>query len=198
MQESYISKSKRGLVKNQKPFLVWFTGISGAGKSTVASLTLKKISELGKHAYLIDGDVIRLGLCKDLGYDEESRVENIRRAAHVAALMMDAGLIVLAAFISPFRSERNMARSLVGQDSFLEVFMDTPLWIAEKRDPKGLYKKARSGEIKNFTGLDSPYEAPENPEIRLVAGEASPEEMADVVVSKIIEMQIKRLKSKVF
>jgi len=173
----------------QYPCLIWFTGISGAGKSTVASLVMKKLLGMEKHAYLLDGDVLRAGLCKDLGYDDESRVENIRRAAEVAALMLDAGLIVVAAFISPFRSDRAIARSLVGNDSFIEVFMDTPLEIAEQRDPKGLYKKARRGEIKHFTGIDSPYEVPENPEIRLEAGKLSAEEMADLVVKSILMIQ---------
>jgi len=169
--------------------LVWFTGISGAGKTTVANLVEQKLWDLGKHSYILDGDIVRKGLCKDLGFDEKSRVENIRRAAEVAAILVDSGLIVLAAFISPFASERAMARALVGRDEFIEVFMDTPLEIAEKRDPKGLYRRARSGEIPNFTGIDSPYEKPENPEIRLVSGSESADEMAAKVVSKIISLQ---------
>jgi bifunctional enzyme CysN/CysC len=184
-----INKKIRGIAKNQRPCLVWFTGISGAGKTTVARLVEEKLWGLGKHPYLMDGDIIRKGLCKDLGFDEKSRVENIRRAAEVTALMVDAGLIVLAAFISPFATERAMARALVGKDEFIEVFMDTPLEIAEKRDPKGLYLRARKGEIPNFTGIDSPYEAPENPEVRLIAGSSSAEEMADQVVARILSMQ---------
>jgi bifunctional enzyme CysN/CysC len=137
-----INKITRGIAKNQKPLLVWFTGISGAGKSTIAKLVEQKLWSLGKHTYLLDGDALREGLCKELGFDEKSRIENIRRAAEVAAIMVDAGLIVIAAFISPFKSERVLARSLVGSGEFIEVFMDTPLEIAEKRDPKGLYKKA--------------------------------------------------------
>jgi len=184
-----INKKIRGIAKNQRPCLVWFTGISAAGKTTVARLVEKKLWDNGKHSYLMDGDIIRKGLCKDLGFDEKSRVENIRRVAEVASLMVDAGLIVLAAFISPFATERNLARTLVGKNEFIEVFMDTPLEIAEKRDPKGLYRRARSGEILNFTGIDSPYEAPEHPEVRLVAGSSSVEEMADRVVTKILSMQ---------
>jgi bifunctional enzyme CysN/CysC len=184
-----INKKNRGIAKNQRPCLVWFTGISGAGKTTVARLVEEKLWGLGKHPYLMDGDIIRKGLCKDLGFDEKSRVENIRRAAEVTALMVDAGLIVLAAFISPFTTERAMARALVGKDEFIEVFMDTPLEIAEKRDPKGLYRRARKGEIPNFTGIDSPYQAPENPEVRLIAGSSSAEEMADQVVARILSMQ---------
>jgi len=185
-----INKKTRGLSKNQRPLLIWFTGISGAGKSTIAKLVEIKLWNHGKHTYLLDGDILREGLCKDLGFDEKSRVENIRRAAEVSGLMVDAGLIVLAAFISPFNSERALARSLVGKGEFIEVYMDTPLEIAEKRDPKGLYKKARNGEIPNFTGIDSPYEVPKNPEMRLVAGSNTPEVMAEHVVSKIIEIQL--------
>ena len=184
-----INKKIRGIAKNQRPCLVWFTGISGAGKTTVAGLVEEKLWALGKHPYLMDGDIIRKGLCKDLGFDEKSRVENIRRAAEVTTLMVDAGLIVLAAFISPFAEERAMARALVAKEEFIEVFMDTPLEIAEKRDPKGLYRRARNGEIPNFTGIDSPYEAPENPDVRLVAGSVSAEEMADQVVARILSMQ---------
>jgi bifunctional enzyme CysN/CysC len=175
--------------KNQRPCLVWFTGISGSGKTTMARLVEDKLRRLGKHPYVIDGDIMRRGLCKDLGFDEKSRVENIRRAAEVASMMVDAGLIVIAAFISPFAAERAMARTLVGKDQFIEVYMDTPLEIAENRDPKGLYQRARKGEIKNFTGIDSPYEAPENPELRLIAGSESAAEMAEKVVKKIIGIQ---------
>lgn len=184
-----INKTNRGIAKNQKPCLVWFTGISGAGKSTVATLVERKLWDLGKHAYYLDGDIVRNGLCRDLGFDDMSRIENIRRVAEVAALMVDAGLIVLAAFISPFKKERALARSLVGSDEFLEVFMDTPLQVAEQRDPKGLYQRARRGEIKNFTGLDSSYEVPDSPEIRLVAGQGSAEEMAEAVVGRILDLQ---------
>jgi len=183
------NKEKRGSAKHQKPCVIWFTGISGSGKTTIASLVEEKLFALGKHTYLIDGDIIRKGLCKDLGFDEKSRAENIRRVSEVAALLVDAGLIVLAAFISPFACDRETARNLVGKSEFIEVFMDTPLETAEKRDPKGLYKKARAGKITNFTGLDSPYEAPQNPEIRLIAGRHSAEEMANIVIGKILEFK---------
>jgi len=185
-----IDKKTRGIAKNQRPCLVWFTGISASGKTTIANCVEHKLWLLGKHTYMIDGDVIRKGLCKDLGYDKNSRVENIRRVAEVAALMVDSGLIVLAAFISPFKTERELARSLVGKNEFIEVFMDTSLEIAENRDPKGLYKKVRAGKISNFTGIDSPYEAPEKPEIHLVANSSSIEEMANQVVKKILDLQM--------
>jgi len=147
--------------------MLWFTGLSGAGKSTIANLVEMQLHTMGFHTYLLDGDNVRHGLNKDLGFTAADRVENIRRIAEVAKLMLDAGLIVLTAFISPFRAERSMARSLVNKDEFIEVFVDAPLSVAELRDPKGLYKKARRGELKNFTGIDSPYEEPEAPEIHL-------------------------------
>jgi bifunctional enzyme CysN/CysC len=165
-----IEKIPLRLEKSQRPCVVWFTGISGAGKTTVARLVEERLQSLGKYPYVIDGDIMRKGLSKDLGFDEKSRIENIRRAAEVSLMMVDAGLIVLAAFISPFASERAMVRTLVGGDRFIEVFMDTPLEIAEKRDPKGLYRRARAGGIKNFTGIDSAYEIPSNPNITLATG----------------------------
>jgi bifunctional enzyme CysN/CysC len=169
----------------QKPCVLWFTGLSGAGKSTIANLVEKKLHALGKHTYLLDGDNVRHGLNKDLGFTAEDRVENIRRVAEVAALMADAGLIVLTAFISPFRSERQMARALLPGGEFLEVFVDTPLEVAEARDVKGLYKKARRGELKNFTGIDSPYEHPEAAEITIASAECSPEEAAERIVEEL-------------
>jgi bifunctional enzyme CysN/CysC len=178
-----VDKAARAEIKVQQPCVLWFTGLSGAGKSSVANMVEKKLLLMGRHTYLLDGDNVRHGLNKDLGFTPEDRVENIRRVAEVAQLMVDAGLIVIAAFISPFRSERRMARSLMQEGEFLEVFMDTPLEVAEQRDPKGLYKKARSGNLKNFTGIDSPYEAPENPELILEAGTGSVEEMADKVIA---------------
>jgi bifunctional enzyme CysN/CysC len=167
MQHVDVDKATRGAMKGQKPCVLWFTGLSGAGKSTLANQLEKRLNALGRHTYLLDGDNVRHGLNKDLGFTEADRVENIRRVAEVAKLMVDAGLIVLTAFISPFRSERRMARALQQDGEFIEIFVDTPMQVAEERDPKGLYKKARRGEIKNFTGIDSPYEAPENAEIRV-------------------------------
>jgi bifunctional enzyme CysN/CysC len=183
LQAVDIDKNARASIKRQKPCLVWFTGLSGAGKSTIANLVEKKLHAMGYHTYLLDGDNVRHGLNKDLGFTAEDRVENIRRIAEVAKLMLDAGLIVVTAFISPFRSERRMARSLVEADEFLEVFVDVPLEIAEQRDPKGLYKKARRGELQNFTGIDSPYELPESPEIRLDTVKLTPDEAAERVIA---------------
>src|SRR5690606_6977640 len=170
----------------QKGRVVWFTGLSGAGKSTIANLVEKRLHALGRHTYLLDGDNVRHGLNKDLGFTEEDRVENIRRIAEVAKLMVDSGLIVLTAFISPFRAERRLARSLMEEGEFVEVFIDTPLAEAERRDVKGLYKKARAGQLKNFTGIDSPYEAPENPEIRIDTTAMTPEEAADLIIDRLL------------
>jgi len=162
-----IDKAARATLMGQRPCVIWFTGLSGAGKSTIANAVEKRLHALARHTYLLDGDNVRHGLNKDLGFTDADRVENIRRVAEVARLMVDAGLVVLVSFISPFRSERRMARALVGEGEFIEVFVDTPLDVAEARDPKGLYRKARRGELKNFTGVDSPYEVPEHPELRL-------------------------------
>jgi bifunctional enzyme CysN/CysC len=178
IQNVDVDKSARAILKHQTPKVIWFTGLSGSGKSTIANLVEKQLHQLGMHTYLLDGDNIRHGLNKDLGFTDEDRVENIRRIAEVAKLMVDAGLIVLTAFISPFRSERQMARELFTDVEFIEVFVDTPLALAEKRDPKGLYKKARNGELKNFTGIDSPYEPPEDSEIILKTSQNSAEELA--------------------
>lgn len=180
-----VDKRVRAAQKGQKACILWLTGLSGAGKSTIANLVEKKLHALGRHTYLLDGDNVRHGLNKDLGFTDEDRVENIRRAAEVAKLMVDAGLIVIVSFISPFRSERTMARGLVEPGEFLEVFVDTPLVVAEERDPKGLYKKARRGELKNFTGLDSPYEAPEHPEIRIDTTTMSSERAADLIIGRL-------------
>jgi bifunctional enzyme CysN/CysC len=182
-----INKAAHAKLKGQKPCILWFTGLSGAGKSTVANIVERRLHALGRHTYLLDGDNVRHGLNKDLGFTEADRVENIRRVAEVAKLMADAGLIVLVSFISPFRAERRMARELVEQGEFIEIFVDTPIKVAEERDPKGLYKKARRGELRNFTGIDSPYEAPENPEIRLDTMYCSAEESADMVVAYLRE-----------
>ena len=180
-----IDRAARAKIKGQKPCVLWFTGISASGKSTIANLVEKRLHAMGRHTYLLDGDNVRHGLNKDLGFTEAARVENIRRVAEVAALMADAGLIVLAAFISPFRSERRMARGLLPAGQFLEVFVDTAIEVAEARDPKGLYKKARRGELKNFTGIDSPYEPPESAEIRIDGAAMSPERAAELVVQEM-------------
>jgi bifunctional enzyme CysN/CysC len=166
-QETTIDKAARATQKNQRPMILWFTGLSGSGKSTIANLVEKLLHTKGKHTFLLDGDNVRHGLNRDLGFTDEDRVENIRRVAEVAKLMADAGLIVLVAFISPFRSERRMARELLPEGEFIEVFVDTPLEECARRDPKGLYKRAMAGQIPNFTGISSPYEVPENPEIHL-------------------------------
>jgi len=177
-----IDKRTRASMKAQKPGVLWLTGLSGAGKSTISNLVERRLQRLGKHTYLLDGDNVRHGLSKDLGFGDADRVENIRRVAEVARLMVDAGLIVLVAFISPFRSERVMARALFAEGEFLEVFVDAPLSVAESRDPKGLYKKARLGELRNFTGIDSPYEAPEAPDVRIDTTTLSAEEAANTIV----------------
>lgn len=162
-----ISRQDRERLNGQKGKVIWLTGLSGAGKSTLANALDEALYRQGKRAYILDGDNIRHGLNKDLGFTQADRVENIRRVAEVAKLMLDAGLIVITAFISPFRSEREMARALIGNDRFMEVFLDTPLEVCELRDPKGLYRKARSGKLPNMTGIDSPYEAPQQPDVRI-------------------------------
>jgi bifunctional enzyme CysN/CysC len=177
-----VNKQSRSELKRQKAAVLWFTGLSGAGKSTIANLVEKQLLSLGKHTYLLDGDNVRHGLNRDLGFTDADRVENIRRVAEVSRLMVDAGLIVLVSFISPFRSERQMARSLLQAGEFIEVHVDTPLSVAEDRDVKGLYKKARRGELKNFTGIDSPYEPPEHPEIHLDTTAHSSEQAAGAIV----------------
>jgi bifunctional enzyme CysN/CysC len=183
LQHVDVDQDARSAMKRQKACVLWFTGLSGAGKSTISNLVEKKLHAMGKHTYLLDGDNVRLGLSKDLGFTEVDRVENIRRVAEVAKLMVDAGLIVLTAFISPFRAERQMARALVKYGQFIEIHVDTPLAVAEARDLKGLYKKARRGDLVNFTGIDSPYEAPDTPELRLPGAVASPDALADQVIA---------------
>jgi bifunctional enzyme CysN/CysC len=178
-----LNKAIRAEAMGQRPVIVWFTGLSGAGKSTVANLVEKKLHVLGRHTYLLDGDNVRHGLNRDLGFTDADRVENIRRVGEAAKLFVDAGLIVLVSFISPFRSERDMARDLVEPGAVLEVYMDTPLAVAEARDPKGLYKKARAGAIRNFTGVDSPYEPPLTAELTLDTTTDRAEELADRVVA---------------
>jgi bifunctional enzyme CysN/CysC len=180
-----VNKATRALAKNQRPAVLWFTGLSGAGKSTIANLVEKKLLAQGRHTYLLDGDNVRHGLNRDLGFTDAERVENIRRVAEVARLMADAGLIVMVSFISPFRSERRMARDMMAPGEFFEVYVETPLAVAEQRDVKGLYAKARRGELTNFTGIDSPYEEPEAPEIRVDTSIMTAAESADLIVGAL-------------
>ncbi|MCW0196564.1 sulfate adenylyltransferase subunit CysN [Sphingopyxis sp.] len=185
-QATDIDRDMRANLKNQRPALLWFTGLSGSGKSTIANLVEKKLHRMNRHSFLLDGDNVRHGLNRDLGFTEADRIENIRRVGEVAKLMTDAGLIVITAFISPFKAERDMVRSMLPEGEFLEIFIDTPLAEAEKRDVKGLYKKARAGQLKNFTGIDSPYEAPGAPEIRIDTTAMSPEEAADLIIDRLL------------
>jgi len=181
-----IGRKQHADLKNQRPAVLWFTGLSGSGKSTIANLVEKKLYQMNRHTVLLDGDNIRHGLNKDLGFTEADRIENLRRVGEVAKLMADAGLIVITAFISPFQAEREMVRAMIPEGEFLEIFVDTPLVVAESRDVKGLYKKARAGELKNFTGIDSPYETPLNPEIRIDTTQMSPEEAASLIVDTLL------------
>jgi bifunctional enzyme CysN/CysC len=183
-----VNKQARAMQKHQKPAVLWFTGLSGSGKSTIANLVEKRLHSLGMHTYILDGDNVRHGLNRDLGFTDEDRVENIRRVAEVARLMADAGLIVLVSFISPFKSERQTARELMPKGEFVEVFVDTPLEECAARDPKGLYAKARRGELRNFTGIDSPYEAPETPEIHLQTTGRDTAELAKEVEDYILRL----------
>jgi bifunctional enzyme CysN/CysC len=185
-QPTDVSRESHAGMKNQKPAVLWFTGLSGAGKSTIANIVEKKLARMNRHTFLLDGDNVRHGLNKDLGFTDADRVENIRRVGEVAKLMTDAGLIVITAFISPFRSERDMVRSMMQPGEFIEVHIDTPLAEAEARDVKGLYKKARAGDLKNFTGIDSPYEAPEDPEMRIDTTAMTAEEAADEIIKRLI------------
>ncbi len=186
-----ISRDDHANLKNQKPAVLWFTGLSGSGKSTIANLVEKKLYRMNRHTALLDGDNIRHGINKDLGFTDADRVENIRRVGEIAKLMSDSGLIVITAFISPFRAERRMVREMIQDGEFFEIHVDTPLEVAEARDVKGLYKKARAGDLKNFTGIDSPFEAPNNPEIRVNTVEMSAEEAADMIVELVLEKQDK-------
>ena len=178
-----IDRAARAAAKHQAPHVLWFTGLSGSGKSTIANLLEKKLHASGRHTYLLDGDNVRHGLNRDLGFTEADRVENIRRVSEVARLMTDAGLIVLVSFISPFRAERRMAREMMAEGEFVEIFVDTPFEECARRDPKGLYAKALKGEIKNFTGVDSPYEEPENAEIHLHTTGRAPEELVEEIAA---------------
>lgn len=182
-----VDKARRAHAKNQKPCVLWLTGLSGSGKSTIANLLEKKLAEHNKHTYLLDGDNVRHGLCGDLGFSDKDRVENIRRIGEVAKLFVDAGTIAITAFISPFKSERDYCRKLLDTSEFVEIFIDTPLAECEKRDPKGLYQKARQGDIKDFTGIDSPYEAPESAEIILSYTGQSAEESAEQIFEQLKE-----------
>ncbi|MCD9558153.1 adenylyl-sulfate kinase [Photobacterium carnosum] len=185
-----VTKEQRGQQKQQQPCVLWFTGLSGAGKSTVAGALEYKLLALGYHTYLLDGDNVRHGLCKDLGFSDQDRRENIRRIGEVATLMADSGLIVLSAFISPHREERQLVRDLLPQGEFIEVFVDTPLAECEKRDPKGLYKKARAGEIKQFTGIDAEYQPPLQPEIRLAADSHNINELVEQCINALRSRRI--------
>ncbi|PAR28837.1 adenylyl-sulfate kinase [Vibrio metoecus] len=185
-----VDKEQRAALKQQRPAVLWFTGLSGAGKSTVAGALENRLAELGYHTYLLDGDNVRHGLSSDLGFSEQDRRENIRRIGELAKLMADAGLIVLTAFISPHRAERQMVRDLLPAGEFIEVFVNTSLDVCEARDPKGLYKKARAGEIRQFTGIDSAYEAPVNPDIDLPAGEKSVDELVVQCLQALAERNI--------
>jgi bifunctional enzyme CysN/CysC len=188
-QATDVSREAHAALKNQKAKVLWFTGLSGSGKSTIANEVEKSLALMNRHTFLLDGDNVRHGLNKDLGFTEADRIENIRRVGEVAKLMADAGLIVLTAFISPFRAERDMVRKMLPEGEFIEIFVDTPLPVAEARDVKGLYKKARSGALKNFTGIDSPYEAPDTPEIRVNTVEMTPAEAAEYIIRQIMPLK---------
>ena len=181
-----VTKDDRSKQKKQRPCILWFTGLSGSGKSTIASAVEQKLFELGHHTYLLDGDNVRHGINKDLSFTDEDRIENIRRIGELSKLMIDAGLLVMTAFISPFKSDRRLVRELVQEHEFIEVFMDTSLDECERRDPKGLYKKARKGEIKNFTGVDAPFEEPDNADIRVETVGRSPENIVDEILNIIL------------
>ncbi|MDC0611271.1 adenylyl-sulfate kinase [Vibrio sp.] len=182
-----IDKNFRAQLKQQKPAVLWFTGLSGAGKSTIAGALETRLAQMGYHTYLLDGDNVRHGLCRDLGFSAQDRRENIRRVGELAKLMSDAGLIVLSAFISPHRAERQLIRDLLPEKEFMEVFVNTPLDICELRDPKGLYQKTRAGQLNNFTGIDSEYETPLNPEIDLPSGSKTIEEQVDICLDALIQ-----------
>ena len=186
LQRMSVQKEHRALKNDHKPCVVWLTGLSGSGKTSTADALENKLHALGYKTYTLDGDNVRHGLNNDLGFTDADRVENIRRVAEVAKLMVDAGLIVITAFISPFISERDYARQIVADDEFIEVFVDAPLEVCEARDPKGLYKKARAGQLRNFTGIDSEYQKPKNPEIVLQSSDKTPEELADYVLEYLL------------
>ena len=189
-QPLLIGKGQRAALNKQKPAIMWFTGLSGAGKSTIASIVEQRLHARGHHTMLLDGDNVRHGLNRDLGFTEADRVENIRRVGEVAKLMVESGLVVLCSFISPYRAERDMVRSLVEPGEFIEVFVDTPIEDCIERDPKGLYAKAKAGQIKNFTGIDAPYEAPEKPEIHLHTLGQTPEQLSEIVLRALADREI--------
>lgn len=182
-----ISSANRKKLLNQNPFILWFTGLSASGKSTLANMVEKKLFEMSYKTYLLDGDNVRHGLNSDLGFNEESRIENIRRIGEVSKLFLDSGIIVLTAFISPFMSDRDLARSLVSKEQFLEIFIDASLETCERRDPKGMYQKARNGEIDNFTGISSPYEVPQNPELHIVNNDITIDDASNQVIDYLIK-----------
>lgn len=188
--EHTVTRAEREALNNHKGAIVWFTGLSGAGKSTLANALEDRLNKMGKRTYVLDGDNVRKGLNKDLGFSDADRVENIRRIGEVAKLMLDAGIIVMTAFISPFRADREIVRNLVGKGEFIEVYTEADLDICEQRDPKGLYKKARAGEIPEFTGISSPYEAPENPEITINTGDRDIPHCVDELVDYLVESGI--------
>ncbi|RLA76941.1 MAG: adenylyl-sulfate kinase [Epsilonproteobacteria bacterium] len=183
------TKEERSSIKDQKPCILWFTGLSGSGKSTIANAVESRLLELGKHTYLLDGDNIRMGLNRGLSFSDEDRIENIRRIGEVSKLFVDAGTIVLTAFISPFQRERDAVRALVGEGEFIELFIDTPLAVCESRDPKGLYQKARKGEIPNFTGISSPYESPRKPEIHIVNDNITIDDITQQIIDYMKEKE---------
>jgi bifunctional enzyme CysN/CysC len=189
-QPTLVDKTKRAALNNQKPAIVWFTGLSGAGKSTIANMVEQQLNAAGHHTMLLDGDNVRHGLNRDLGFTEVDRVENIRRVGEVAKLMVESGLIVLCSFISPYRAERDMVRGLVEPGEFIEVFVDTPIEDCVRRDPKGLYAKAQTGQLKNFTGVDAPYEAPESPELHLHTIDSLPDQLATRVLRALVDRRI--------
>jgi len=187
-----ITRAERAASKNQKPCLLWFTGLSGSGKSTIANALDVALHQRGYHTFLLDGDNVRHGLCEDLGFSDDDREENIRRIGEVSKLFADAGLIVLSAFISPFTSDRRLVRKLFPAGEFIEVFMDTPLETCEERDPKGLYRKARAGEIKRFTGIDSPYEMPQHPEVRLDTSTMTVDDCVEILIQHLVRNSLVR------
>ena len=188
--QTTISNNDRNKLLNQKPFVLWFTGLSASGKSTLANIVEQKLYRMKYNTYLLDGDNVRHGLNRDLGFNEESRVENIRRIGEVSKLFLDSGIITLTAFISPFKSDRQLVRELFEKGQFLEVFIDSSLEVCENRDPKGMYAKARSGEIKNFTGISSPYESPQNPEIHIINNSITLDEASDQIITYLIDKKL--------